>query len=102
MSKQCPYCKNKKVGSFNDNVAVCTECNRVFAKSQLVDTILFDQITQSLETLADKLVYEIRSTDPVLGGTHYWWCSTIIPGEKWSKRKEAFTETLVKLKEVVK
>ena len=63
---------------------------------------VFDQITASPEVLAEKLVYEIRSTDPVFGGTYYWWCSTIIPGEKWKKREEVFSATVEKLKEVTK
>jgi hypothetical protein len=66
------------------------------------ERILFDHITASAEELAEKLVYEIRSTDPVFGGTYYWWCSTIIPGEKWAKREEAIVATIEELKEKLK
>jgi hypothetical protein len=62
--------------------------------------IVFQKITESPEVLAKKMVYEIRSTDPMFGGTYYWWCSTIIPGEKWAKREDAIAATLAKLKEV--
>lgn len=92
MSKQCPYCKSKKVGSFNDEVAVCTECHRVFGKSQLVDTTLFDQITQSHETLAEKLVVEYRH-----GVKDYAYYSTVTC-ELYNTRPEAIAATIEKLK----
>lgn len=90
MSKQCPYCKSKKVGSFNDEVAVCTECHRVFGKSQLVDTTLFDHITASPEVLAEASVYQ-----NYIG----LWCSPFI---QWGKdtKAEAVAAAVIKLKEV--
>ena len=57
MSKLCPYCKSEKIGSFNDTVYCCMACHRLLGKSQLIDRTVFDHITQSVETLANELVY---------------------------------------------
>ena len=80
----------------------CDSCHHLGEKDEFPEYTLFDRITTSPEVLAENLVYEIRSTDPVFGGTYYWWCSTIIPGEKWAKREEAFSATVEELKEVAK
>jgi hypothetical protein len=31
--------------------------------------------------------------------TYYWYCSALIPGEKWSEEAEAIAATVAKLKE---
>lgn len=100
MSKQCPYCKSKKVGSFNDNVAVCTDCHRVFGKSQLVDTTLFDQVTQSPETLAENSIY-VHVVDNGDGEKEYFF-ATPWTDELYETIEAATAAAVVKLKEVVK
>ena len=94
MSKLCPHCKSKKVGSFNDTVMCCMVCHRVFGKSQQIDATVFDCITDSPETLAEKLVYHgVTSWDDE------FYASTICD-ETFKTRAEAIAATVAKLKEV--
>lgn len=99
-------CKDCRYFVQNDYSGCCTllcdvTCDDDSACIHFAELTVFDKITESSETLAEKLLYEILSTDPVFGCTYYGWCSTIIPGEKWVKREEAITATLAKLKKVV-
>lgn len=97
MSKLCPHCKSKKVGSFNDTVMCCMTCHRVFGKSQLINATVFDTITASMEVLAEKLVYPV---------SYHWemefrYTSNLIPGHKrFDTKEEAIAATVAKLKEV--
>lgn len=98
MSKLCPHCKSKKVGSFSDTVMCCMACHRVFGKSQLIDATVFDRITASPEVLAPKFIYEATTCV----GDGY-----ILPGYKstitagfWRAESEAIAATVEKLKEV--
>lgn len=60
---------------------------------------LFDQITQSYETLAQKLVYEESLIKP--DGTYVCrYFSTIIDGGCWLDEEEAIAATVAELKEV--
>jgi hypothetical protein len=59
---------------------------------------LFQQITASPDVLAPKFVYYTVNRDQF--GTYYWYCSALIPGEKWSEESEAIAATVAKLKEV--
>lgn len=97
MSKQCPYCKSKKIGSFNDTVVCCTECHRVFGKSQLVDSTFFDRITQSPETLAETLVY---CEQPEHQYSCASWRSVVLGSTSYARKSEAIAATVAKLKEV--
>lgn len=71
---------------------------------------LFDKITVSPETLAEKLVYclnsslfrVIDSAGRLLAYENEVWASTILPGSFWTEYEEAFSATLAKLKEVTK
>lgn len=91
MSKRCPYCKSKKVGSFNDEVACCTECHRAFGKSRLIDNTLFYQITESPETLAEKFV------EYTMDGTMFY---SVLTKEDYCTKERAIAATVKKLKEV--
>ena len=60
---------------------------------------LFDRITQSPETLAEKLVYEESLIKP--DGTYVCrYFSTIIQGGCWFNEEEAIAATVARLKEV--
>ena len=60
---------------------------------------IFDQITASYETLAEKLVYEESLIKP--DGTYVCrYFSTIIQGGCWFNEEEAFDATVARLKEV--
>lgn len=99
MSKLCPYCKSKKVGSFNDTVVCCMACHQVFGKSQLIDSTLFDRITESPEVLASKLVYSMLAEDICLGTKRRYYYSTIT-GQRYDKEAEAIAAALAELKKV--
>lgn len=62
---------------------------------------IFDQITQSHETLAEKLVYEELITEES-DGYVYRWRSTILPNDFWYSAEKAVAATVAKLKEVTK
>lgn len=99
----CRKCKSAMILPHErlTGVLQCQKCGCIGHAVDFPKLTVFDQITESPEVLADKLVYEIHSTDPVFGGTYYWWCSTVIPGEKWVKKEDAIAATLERLKEVV-
>lgn len=62
---------------------------------QKTDTV-FLQITQSPETLADKLVYIVFDNTG-----REWWASTICDNTQWKTREEAIAATVAKLKKVI-
>lgn len=106
MNDRCPKCGCHSIAMLTvfrydgRNMYRCEYCGHDWLFPPLEVTV-FQQITQSEEALADKLVYEIRRIDPVFGDTYYWWCSAIISAKTWAKREEALAETVKKLKEVV-
>ena len=57
---------------------------------------IFDQITASYETLAEKLVY-IDGAQRVFNTI---WRSTLLPNKYWKTEAEAHVATVAKLKEV--
>lgn len=69
-------------------------------KAEQMSKTVFHHITQSPEVLAPKFIYYTVNRDQF--GTYYWYCSALIPGEKWSEEAEAIAATVAKLKEVVK
>ena len=96
MSNKCPYC-----GSFR-NVCVnpvsfkyvCLACEKFFCKGEQPKQSIFDRITQSEETLAEKLVcHGVTSWDE-----EYYW-STVCNGI-FKTRANAIAATVAKLKEV--
>lgn len=105
MSKLCPYCKSKKVGSFNDEVMCCMACHRLFGKSQLVDSTIFDCITASPEVLAKSSVYCLSSdlcrSDEGKFIVKSNWKSPFID-RCYDTEAKAIAATLVRLKEVEK
>lgn len=73
---------------------------------------LFEQLKKSPETLAEKLVYRsfIRRKKMVCDGFYVGlekikikcWKSTVIPGEHYKNKAQAFVATVAKLREVMK
>jgi hypothetical protein len=100
-NKTCGECKHFEVDTVS---AVCEKkrwicdddapaCNRFEQKQTL-----FDQITQSPETLAEKLVFWM-SWHKADGAVEWYAVSTVAEG-KWSTKKEAIAATVAKLKDV--
>lgn len=97
----CPKCGNTDVSWIRDDTAcvqyICLECKQVFYYTPKCDLYhyapqtIFHNITASLETLAEKLVYKIIK-----------WHSTIIGDESFRTQSEAIAATIEKLKEAKK
>ena len=100
MSKKCPSCGSKEIIIDNHGFAYCTGCERYDMAEKFPEQTVFDQITQSEEKLADKLVYSFACYDRM----GVYWKSAIIDDVNldWSTRSEAFAATVARLKEVVK
>lgn len=119
MSKRiCGRCGSTDIdeNSLRGEVIWCN-CNRCkyFAKvADFPEQTLFSQITQSYETLAEKLVYETavegRKTVYDTRGRgvgvqsyiDYVWKSSVTGDDIYTSKDEALSATMVKLKEVVK
>lgn len=100
MSK-CPKCGSIRiVETPSVDMSICLACesllNTIDDKSK---PTVFHRITKSPEVLAPKFVYYMVNRDQF--GTYYWYCSALIPGEKWSEEAEAIAATLARLKEKV-
>lgn len=97
MSKKCPIC-GRGIGVYQDYVGGtsffrCGICGHTGCDFE--DMTLFDRITQSPETLAEKLVFEIFcKEDPNIKG----WTSAFT--DVHETIEEAIAATVAKLKEV--
>lgn len=105
MNKKCPDCKSTDVteytpGIFGDSRHKCNSCGAISVTADFVEPTLFDCITQSEETLAEKLVYKTIEI-AVNRVTYSCWKSTITE-ESYRTKTEAFDATVEKLKEVKK
>jgi hypothetical protein len=100
----CGKCKSTQVekigysaGTFTEYL--CKVCGRFGMGDAFPKATVFQQITQSPEELAQRLVYKIlyRGLDRRL---HPGWKSTIIYDADFYVRDEAVAATVAKLKEV--
>ena len=96
--ERCPICGGQFLS--------CGGCGSDFVRPVCDenDTIpkitVFDQITQSHETLAEKLVFWMSWHMP--DGTVEWFAvSAVVEGVVWDTKAEAIAATVAKLKEVV-
>lgn len=116
MSKiKCPQCGDRDVSITlytppDRDVASCNKCGYTALAEDFPKQSIFDHITESLEALAEKLVYcaEYKTIRPMYlegkGGivVAEVWKSTIIPDATFSSEAEAIVATVAKLKEVKK
>ena len=89
----CKNCRSVDVeyeGYIGGTSYICLTCGARWSKEKFTPTTLFDQITQSPETLANEFV----SFDH---GLYYSW----FVGQYFNTYAEAIAATVVKLKEVV-
>ena len=94
MRKQCPRCGSREVYKVWDNVSMCLDCEKRFDTEDKTKQTVFQKITQSEETLAEKLVYHgVTSWDDE------FYASTIC-NEIYKTRAEAIAATVAMLKEV--
>lgn len=75
------------------NLAVMLEDKR--RKAEQMSKTVFSCITQSEETLAEKLVYAVH-----YDGLYFWHSTLIYPSFPFETREEAIAATVAKLKEV--
>lgn len=92
MSKKCPDCGSLNVEEVFDGESYCKDCFLHCATDDLEDASLFDQITQSPETLAEKLV------EDTMDGTMFY---SVLTKEDYCTKERALAATVAKLKEVV-
>lgn len=103
MSKKvCPQCSCTDVSqdwySHDQGVCfVCNNCGFVGDTEEFKEQTVFHSITQSEETLAEKLIHNHFDCDYGLRMYH----STIITDKWFASYREAFAATLARLKEVL-
>lgn len=96
MNKKCPDCGSLNVEEVFDNESYCKDCFLHCATDDLEDATIFDRITASPETLAEKLVHIIVcEEDPSLKG----WTSNII-FDVFDTYEAAIAATVARLKEM--
>lgn len=83
--KKCSKCKN-----YNVNILICESCAHYNPK-----LTVFEHITQSMEALAEKMVYHVK--EKADSGTYNYWRSTI-SCDVWLKKSEAVAATIEELK----
>lgn len=101
MSKICPECGSDRIMTERrpDGYHICRNCCFYWRNEEAPKQTVFEQITQSKETLAEKLVYAV---------SYHWemefrYTSNLIPGHKrFDTKAEAIAATLMRLNEVVK
>lgn len=105
MSKKCPIC-GRGIGVYQDYVGGtsffrCDICGHTGCDFE--DMTLFDRITQSPETLAEKFIF--KEWHPI--ERHNVWYSLLLNSEDrfncdppFDTKEEAFAATVAKLKEV--
>ena len=99
MSKMCTLCGSTDVvpcgnNLFGEPMLMCNNCKEPGVVAKFEDCTVFQQITQSPETLAEKLVYHgVTSWDDE------FYASTIC-NEIYKTRAEAIAATVAMLKEV--
>ena len=94
MSKKCPRCGNKEIIIDGAEYAYCPVCELYEVAEKFPEQTVFDRITQSPETLAEKLVcHGVTSWDDE------FYASTIC-NEIYKTKSEAIAATVEKLKEV--
>ena len=98
MSNQCPYCGSLRNVCVNPASFkyVCLSCEKFFNRDEQPKQSVFDRITTSEETLAEKLIHNHYDSDYGLRMYH----STIIKDKWFASYREAFSATVEKLKEV--
>lgn len=114
----CKKCKSRKVvedGCYAGSTFYrCENCKEVGMQDNFPKQTIFDQITQSYEMLAEKLVYKtaIEGQETVYdwygngvgvrSHIYYVWKSSVTGDDTYTSEKEAIAATVVKLKEVTK
>lgn len=79
----------------SDTVTLDKEACEYFLERD--ELTVFDHITESVETLAEKLVYKELITEED-DGYVYRWRSTILPNDFWYDEDKAIAATLEELK----
>ena len=86
--KKCSKCRN-----YNGNILICESCTHYKPK-----LTVFDHITQSVEALAEKLVYmRVVSWDDEIN-----WYSVVLRSYCFRTKEAAIAATIVELKKEVK
>lgn len=109
MRYKCPKCGCDELCLSTENTPTpfdwnyrCNNCDSIFPTEEAIkidDRTLFEQITESPETLAEKLVFWM-SWHKADGAVEWYAVSTVAEG-KWSTKAKAIAATIEKLKEVV-
>lgn len=114
MSKKCPICKSinciVEVGKAGAGKPwfTCLHCHTDLWEEEILPVTVFDKITESVEMLAEKLVYRrnckmIHQNDKTsLEYCTYSWKSSIIKGQSFETYEEAIAATIEELKKVWK
>lgn len=117
MSKKCPRCESKNIHiteypNLSCSMATCYGCGYADLLEKFPEQTLFDKITQSYETLAEKLVYETAVEERktvydnrgrgvgVRSYIDYVWKSSVTGDDIYTSKDEAIAATVAKLKEV--
>ena len=98
MSKKCIWCGCEVNPNVIQGMYYCPHCDEDLTDKDVLPMTVFDKITESAETLAEKLVTTTSIT--TYGGKfrhQLAWCSLIVEGF-WYTRDEALIATIEELK----
>lgn len=97
MSKKCPECGSLNIEYlFEENESWCNDCGLHFQTCEALIASVFDHITESVEALANELVYQFIGYDGN-GLFHGYWKSTITD-EDYTTKEKAIAATVAELK----
>ena len=101
----CPGCRSTNIMTERrpNGYHICIDCHNFWSNGIKPKQTVFKKITQSPETLAEKLVYRekwtITSEHPEKGKEYEYWSTPFID-DLYPTREEAIAATVAKLNEV--
>lgn len=111
MSKKCIWCGGEVNPNVIQGMYYCPRCDEDLTDRDVLPMTVFDKITESVETLAEKLVYEhvvinnIQINDSYSSNTDgsciKMWKSALLSTKVFDDKEKAIAATLEELKKEV-
>ena len=100
MSKKCIWCGGEVNPNVIQGMYYCPRCDEDLTDKDVLPMTVFEKITESVETLAERLVYQFIAYDSH-GLFVSCWRSTLTGDIEYSTRAEAWIATIEELKKEV-
>jgi ABC-type molybdate transport system ATPase subunit len=97
MSEKCIWCGGEVNPNVIQGMYYCPHCDEDLTDKDVLPMTVFDHITESVEALAEKLVYS--EWIETFGKTLLMWNSTVLsPSKHFKSRPEAIVATVAEMK----